>query len=52
MHRSTGWRKAQAEALDIIGRAVAATGEEDPAPYRTEAAEIFRSLGIPQGDPR
>ncbi|MEH0429963.1 BTAD domain-containing putative transcriptional regulator [Streptomyces stelliscabiei] len=52
VHRSTGWRKAQAEALDIIGRAVAATGEEDPAPYRTEAAEIFRSLGIPQGDPR
>jgi tetratricopeptide (TPR) repeat protein len=47
MHRSTGRRKAQAEALDILGRAVAATGEEDPAPYRQEADEIFRSLGIP-----
>jgi DNA-binding SARP family transcriptional activator/tetratricopeptide (TPR) repeat protein/DNA-binding XRE family transcriptional regulator len=47
MHRSTGRRKAQAEALDILGGAVAATGEEDPAPYRQEAAEIFRSLGIP-----
>jgi tetratricopeptide (TPR) repeat protein len=47
VHRSTGWRKAQADTLDILGRAVDATGEEDPAPYRTEAAEIFRSLGIP-----
>ncbi|MFF7262492.1 BTAD domain-containing putative transcriptional regulator [Streptomyces sp. NPDC008159] len=46
-HRSTGRRKAQAEALDILGRAVGATGEEDPAPYRQEADEIFRSLGIP-----
>ncbi|KFF96594.1 regulatory protein [Streptomyces scabiei] len=52
VHRSTGWRKAQADTLDILGRAVATTGEEDPAPYRTEAAEIFRSLGIPHGDPR
>ncbi|MFF5359369.1 BTAD domain-containing putative transcriptional regulator [Streptomyces scabiei] len=52
VHRGTGHRKAQAEALDILGRAVAATGEGDPAPYRQEAAEIFRSLGIPPGDPR
>ncbi|WEH17813.1 BTAD domain-containing putative transcriptional regulator [Streptomyces sp. VNUA24] len=50
VHRSTGHRKAQADTLDILGRAVATTGEEDPAPYRTEAAEIFRSLGIPRGD--
>ncbi|MFM9812362.1 BTAD domain-containing putative transcriptional regulator [Streptomyces scabiei] len=47
MHRATGWRKAQADTLDILGRAVDATGEEDPAPYRTEAAEILRALGIP-----
>ncbi|MEU1551756.1 BTAD domain-containing putative transcriptional regulator [Streptomyces scabiei] len=50
VHRSTGHRKAQADTLDILGRAVDATGEEDPAPYRTEAVEIFRSLGIPHGD--
>ncbi|MDX3149180.1 BTAD domain-containing putative transcriptional regulator [Streptomyces scabiei] len=52
MHRGTGWRRARAETLGILGRAVDATGEEDPAPYRQEAAEIFRSLGIPHGDPR
>ncbi|MDW8806191.1 BTAD domain-containing putative transcriptional regulator [Streptomyces scabiei] len=52
MHRGTGWRRAQAEALDLLGRAVTATGEEDPAPYRQEAAEIFRALGIPAGPPR
>ncbi|MEU6806564.1 hypothetical protein [Streptomyces neyagawaensis] len=46
-HRSTGRRKAQAEALDILRRAVAVTGEEDPAPYRQEADEIFWALGIP-----
>ncbi|MDG5804718.1 hypothetical protein P9869_19000 [Streptomyces ossamyceticus] len=46
-HRGTGHRKAQAEALDILGRAVAATREEDPDPYRQEAGEIFRALGIP-----
>lgn len=55
VHRATGRRRAQAETLDILGRAVDATGEEDPAGYRREAAEIFRTLGIPAGrarDPR
>lgn len=52
VHRGTGWRRAQAETLGILGGAVDATGEEDPAPYRQEAAEIFRALGIPHGDPR
>ncbi|MFE7762347.1 BTAD domain-containing putative transcriptional regulator [Streptomyces sp. NPDC057438] len=52
VHRGTGHRKAQADTLDILGRAVDATREEDPAPYRQEAAEIFRALGIPPGPPR
>ncbi|MDX3518958.1 BTAD domain-containing putative transcriptional regulator [Streptomyces scabiei] len=51
VHRGTGHRKAQADTLDILGRAVDATGGEDPAPYRQEAAEIFRALGIPTGPP-
>ncbi|MFD9038936.1 BTAD domain-containing putative transcriptional regulator [Streptomyces bottropensis] len=46
VHRGTGWRRALAESLDILGRAVAATGEEDPAPYRKEAQDIFRALGM------
>lgn len=45
VHRTTGRRRAQAETLDILARAVDATGEEDPAAYRQEAAEIFRTLG-------
>ncbi|WP_216589249.1 BTAD domain-containing putative transcriptional regulator [Streptomyces brasiliscabiei] len=52
LHRGTGHRKAQAEALGILGHAVEATGEEDPAPYRREAAEIFRALGVPAPGPR
>ena len=50
--RSTGRRRAQAETLDLLGHAVDATGEEDPAGYRQEAAEIFRTLGIPAGRAR
>ncbi|MEV1065508.1 BTAD domain-containing putative transcriptional regulator [Streptomyces sp. NPDC050263] len=45
MHRRSGHRKGQAQALDLLGRAVDATGEEDPAPYRREALEIFDALG-------
>ncbi|MDX2546773.1 BTAD domain-containing putative transcriptional regulator [Streptomyces sp. WI04-05B] len=46
VHRGTGWRRALAESLDILGRALATTGEEDPAPYRKEAQDIFRALGM------
>ncbi|MGJ5826237.1 BTAD domain-containing putative transcriptional regulator [Streptomyces ossamyceticus] len=45
MHRRSGHRKGQAQALDLLGRAVDATREEDPAPYRREALEIFDALG-------
>ncbi|MEU1183665.1 BTAD domain-containing putative transcriptional regulator [Streptomyces sp. NPDC005820] len=47
MHRRSGHRKGQAKALDLLGQAVDATGEEDPAPYWREAREIFRALGVP-----
>ncbi|WP_338898418.1 BTAD domain-containing putative transcriptional regulator [Streptomyces sp. TG1A-60] len=45
VHRATGHRKGQALALDILGQAVDATGEEDPAPYWKEALEILHTLG-------
>ncbi|MEU6229659.1 BTAD domain-containing putative transcriptional regulator [Streptomyces sp. NPDC047042] len=45
MHRRSGHRKGEAQALDLLGRAVDATGEEDPAPYWREALEIFDALG-------
>lgn len=45
MHRHSGHRKGQAQALDLLGRAVDAMGEEDPAPYWREALEIFDTLG-------
>ncbi|MFF6785688.1 BTAD domain-containing putative transcriptional regulator [Streptomyces sp. NPDC012510] len=47
MHRHSGHRKGQAQALDLLGQAVDAMGEEDPAPYWRESLEIFRALGIP-----
>ncbi len=47
VHRGTGHRKGQALALDLLGRAADATGEEDPAPYWREALEIFDVLGAP-----
>ncbi|MDX2679415.1 BTAD domain-containing putative transcriptional regulator [Streptomyces sp. NY05-11A] len=45
MHRRSGHRRGQAQALDLLGQAVDATGEEDPAPYWREALEIFDMLG-------
>ncbi|WP_405769939.1 BTAD domain-containing putative transcriptional regulator [Streptomyces sp. NBC_01538] len=45
MHRRSGHRRGQAQALDLLGRAVDATHEEDPAPYWREALEIFDTLG-------
>ena len=45
MHRRSGHRRGQAQALDLLGRAVDATREEDPAPYWREALEIFDTLG-------
>lgn len=47
MHRATGHRKGQAQALDLLGRAVDTTAEEDPAPYWNEAPEIFDALTSP-----
>ncbi|KND34186.1 BTAD domain-containing putative transcriptional regulator [Streptomyces acidiscabies] len=45
LHRDSGHRKGQAQALDLLGRAVDATGEEDPAPYWREALAIFDAIG-------
>jgi tetratricopeptide (TPR) repeat protein len=47
VHRATGHRKGQAQSLDLLGQAVGATGEEDPAPYWREALEILETLGTP-----
>ncbi|MFI1705545.1 ATP-binding protein [Streptomyces griseoruber] len=47
VHRATGHRRRQAQTLDLLGRAVGMTGEEDPAPCWSEALEIFDSLGSP-----
>ncbi|MFM9444868.1 BTAD domain-containing putative transcriptional regulator [Streptomyces acidiscabies] len=45
MHRDSGHRKGQAQALDLLGRAVDTTGEEEPAPYWREALAIFDAIG-------
>ncbi|MDG5801353.1 BTAD domain-containing putative transcriptional regulator [Streptomyces ossamyceticus] len=45
VHRHSGHRKGQAQALDLLGQAVDAMGEEDPAPYWREALKIFDTLG-------
>ncbi|WP_416970484.1 BTAD domain-containing putative transcriptional regulator [Streptomyces sp. 4F14] len=45
LHRRSGHRRGQAQALDLLGRAVDATGDEDPAPYWREALEIFDATG-------
>ncbi|SPF04817.1 BTAD domain-containing putative transcriptional regulator [Streptomyces sp. MA5143a] len=46
-HRESGYRKGQAEALDLLGRAAAVTAGADPTPYWTQALEIFDALGAP-----
>ncbi|SEQ46177.1 DNA-binding transcriptional activator of the SARP family [Streptomyces sp. yr375] len=47
-HRETGYRKGQAEALDILGRATAATADADPVPYWSQALAILDALGAPE----
>ncbi|MDX3639815.1 BTAD domain-containing putative transcriptional regulator [Streptomyces sp. MB09-02B] len=46
-HRASGYRRGQAEALEILGRAAATASGADPSPYWTEALEIFDALGAP-----
>jgi tetratricopeptide (TPR) repeat protein/transcriptional regulator with XRE-family HTH domain len=45
LHRGTGHRKGQAQALDLLGRIADAGGWEDPAPYWREALQVFDALG-------
>ncbi|MDX3847138.1 BTAD domain-containing putative transcriptional regulator [Streptomyces europaeiscabiei] len=47
-HRTSGYRKGQAETLDILGRAAATMPGADPVPYWTEALEILDALGAPE----
>ncbi|MFE7657152.1 hypothetical protein ACFU6M_30410 [Streptomyces bottropensis] len=46
-HRASGYRRGQAEALEILGRAAATTSGADPSPYWTAALEIFDALRHP-----
>ncbi|QFQ97529.1 tetratricopeptide repeat protein [Streptomyces phaeolivaceus] len=52
LHRTTGHRKGEAQALDLLGRAVEDTGgetggAETAAHHREEARRILRTLRIP-----
>ncbi|MFK0113874.1 BTAD domain-containing putative transcriptional regulator [Streptomyces sp. NPDC091217] len=47
-HRESGYRKGQAQALDILGRAAVMTPGADPLPYWSEALGILDAVGAPE----